>query len=141
MRTTCAAPWRRCCARPVPLHKNGTASRRGRYGAGKVDGKDIPAYLDEPGVEASRHTETWAEMTVVIDNWRWAGVPFVLSSGKAMGDACQDILVTFKDVPHLPGGLTGVTGPSQLRISLETPAPGPRPDDQRRRESVRAGAG
>jgi glucose-6-phosphate 1-dehydrogenase len=104
-----------------PLHKNGTASRRGRYGPGKAGRKEVLAYLAEPGVDASRHTETWAEMTVVIDNWRWAGVPFVLSSGKAMGDACQDVLVTFKPVPHLPTGLTGVTGPSQLRLSLKPP--------------------
>ncbi len=81
----------------------------------------MPAYIDEPGVDAARLTETWAELTVVIDNWRWAGVPFVLSSGKAMGDAYQDIIVTFKDVPHLPTGFTGAPGPSQLRLSLRPP--------------------
>jgi glucose-6-phosphate 1-dehydrogenase len=57
----------------------------------------------------------------VIDNWRWAGVPFTLSSGKALGDTRQDVIVTFKKVPHLPTGFTGLTGPSQLRLSLKPP--------------------
>lgn len=104
-----------------PMHKNGTASRRGRYGAGTVAGAAIPAYVDEPGVDPSRGTETYAEMTVVIDNWRWAGVPFTLVSGKALGDARQEIIVTFKGVPHLPTGFRGVPGPSQLRLSVKPP--------------------
>ncbi len=58
-------------------------------------------------------------MTLAIDNWRWAGVPFILRSGKALGDTRQDILVTFKPVPHLPTGLAGVQDPTCLRISLK----------------------
>jgi glucose-6-phosphate 1-dehydrogenase len=99
--------------------KNGTSSRRARYVAGKIDGRELLAYADEPGVDPARKTETLAEITLAIDNWRWAGVPFVLRSGKALGDSRQDIIVTFKDVPHLPKGLTGVPGPSCLRISLK----------------------
>ena len=102
-----------------PKHKNGTSSRRARYGAGTVDGRGLPAYVDENGVDPSRGTETLAEVTLEIDNWRWAGVPFVLRTGKALGDARQDILIVFKEVPHLPTGLTGVPGPSCLRISLK----------------------
>jgi glucose-6-phosphate 1-dehydrogenase len=102
-----------------PLRKNGTASRRARYGAGRIGSRDLVAYVDEAGVEPQRHTETLAEVSLVIDNWRWAGVPITLRSGKALGRARQDILVRFKDVPHLPTGLTGVTGPSCLRISMK----------------------
>lgn len=102
-----------------PWHKNGTSSRRARYGAGRIDGKRLPAYEDEKGVDPHRKTETLAEVTLAIDNWRWAGVPFIVRSGKALADDRQDIIVTFKNVPHLPHGLTGVPGPSRLRVSLK----------------------
>ena len=64
------------------------------------------------------NTETLAEVTFEVENWRWAGVPFVLRSGKALGDTRKEIVITFKDVPHLPGGFTGPPGRSQLRIGL-----------------------
>jgi glucose-6-phosphate 1-dehydrogenase len=93
-------------------------SRRARYAAGKIDGKAILPYVKEEGVDPERDTETLAEVTLAIDNWRWAGVPFVLRSGKALAHKRQEIVVTFKDVPHLPTGLTGHQSPAQLRISL-----------------------
>jgi glucose-6-phosphate 1-dehydrogenase len=99
--------------------KNGTSSRRARYEAGTIGGRRLPAYVEEAGVDAARGTETLAEVTLEIDNWRWAGVPFVLRTGKALGDTRQDILVVFKEVPHLPTGLRGVPGPSCLRISIK----------------------
>ncbi|MEQ1736326.1 MAG: glucose-6-phosphate dehydrogenase, partial [Rhodoglobus sp.] len=58
-------------------------------------------------------------LTLAIDNWRWAGVPFVVRSGKALGESRQEIVVVFRDVPHLPSGLKGIAGPSRLRISLK----------------------
>ena len=102
-----------------PRRKNGTSSRRARYGAGSINGRTLPAYVEETGVDPARDTETLAEVTLEIDNWRWAGVPFVLRSGKALGVGRQDVLVVFKEVPHLPTGLTGVAGPSCLRISIK----------------------
>lgn len=105
-----------------PWKKNGTSSHRARYTAGSVGGRVLPAYVDEAGVDPSRNTETFAELTLAIDNWRWSGVPFVLRSGKALGDGRQDVLVTFKEVPHLPSGLRGVAGPSCLRVSLKPAA-------------------
>src|SRR3954453_274844 len=92
------------------------SSRRARYGAGSIDGRDVPDYVAEPGVEESRNTETLAEVVVEIDNWRWAGVPFRLRSGKSIGTARKEIVVTFKPVPHLPTGLTGPCGPDRLRL-------------------------
>ena len=102
-----------------PWRKNGTSSRRARYGAGSVEGRKLPAYVDEAGVDPHRRTETLAEITLAIDNWRWAGVPFIVRSGKALAENRQDVIVTFKKVPHLPTGLTGVPGPSRLRVSLK----------------------
>lgn len=95
-----------------------SASRRARYTAGSVSGAAVPSYVDEPGVKGSSGTETLAELTLSVDNWRWAGVPFVLRSGKALSDTRKEIVVTFKDVPHLPTGFTGASGPSRLRIAL-----------------------
>ncbi|MBC7723259.1 MAG: glucose-6-phosphate dehydrogenase [Burkholderiaceae bacterium] len=95
-----------------------SASRHARYAAGTVEGRSLPAYADEPGVDPARGTETLAEVTLAVENWRWAGVPFVLRSGKALADTRKEIIVTFKEVPHLPDGLTGREEPSRLRISL-----------------------
>jgi glucose-6-phosphate 1-dehydrogenase len=94
------------------------ASRRARYTAGKVGDRSIPSYVKEEGVDPSRDTETLVEVTLGVENWRWAGVPFLLRSGKALGAKRQEIVVTFKDVPHLPTGLSGHPAPAQLRISL-----------------------
>jgi glucose-6-phosphate 1-dehydrogenase len=99
--------------------KKGTSSRRAHYTAGTIDGRDLPAYTAEEGVDPARGTETLAEVTLAIDNWRWAGVPFVLRSGKAIGEAKQEIIVTLRAVPHLPTGLHGPEGPAQLRISMK----------------------
>ena len=96
-----------------------TGSRRGRYTAGTVGGVELGSYVKQPGVDQARATETLAEIVFAVDNWRWAGVPFVLRSGKALTDNRKDIVITFKDVPHLPTGMTGHGDPSQLRISLD----------------------
>jgi len=99
--------------------KDGTSSHRGRYTAGTIAGRELPAYTDEQGVDPELGTETLAEVVLAVDNWRWAGVPFVLRSGKAIGAARQEIVVTLRDVPHLPVGLHGPKGPVQLRISMK----------------------
>jgi glucose-6-phosphate 1-dehydrogenase len=96
-----------------------TQSRRGRYTAGQVGGEKLGSYLAQPGVDPDRATETLAEIAFAVDNWRWAGVPFVLRSGKALQDARKDIVITFRPVPHLPTGITGRDVPSQLRIALD----------------------
>jgi glucose-6-phosphate 1-dehydrogenase len=101
-----------------PWLANGTASRRARYTAGKVGRRTLPAYTSENGVDPKLMTETLAEMTVAIDTWRWAGVPFTLRSGKAIGEARQEIVVTFRDVPHLPIGFSGPSRKAQLRIGI-----------------------
>jgi len=94
------------------------SSRRARYTAGTVEGEKVPSYVKEPGVDPDRETETLAEVTFQIDTWRWAGVPFTLRSGKALGERRREIVVTFKPAPHIPTGLTGVKEPTKLRIML-----------------------
>jgi glucose-6-phosphate 1-dehydrogenase len=94
------------------------ASRRAVYTAGTIDGKELPSYQDEKGVEASRGTETLAEISVEVDNARWAGVPFTLRSGKALGASRKEVLITFKPVPRLPSGLVGRPKTDTLRIVL-----------------------
>lgn len=95
-----------------------TSSRRARYTAGTIGGRKLPAYVKEPGVDPKNHTETLTEVVLGVDNWRWAGVPFTLRSGKALERARKEIIVTFKEVPHLPIGFRGKPGPAALRISL-----------------------
>ncbi|MET0784219.1 MAG: glucose-6-phosphate dehydrogenase [Leifsonia flava] len=104
-----------------PWKHDGTASRRARYTAGDVDGRELPSYLQEPGVDRTRGTETLGEMAVAIDNWRWAGVPFILRSGKAIGSPRQEIVITLKPVPHLPNGFTGPKRDARIRIGLNPP--------------------
>lgn len=94
------------------------AGRRAVYTAGTIDGRKLPSYDDEDGVDPELGTETLASLTVSVQNWRWAGVPFTLRSGKALADKQQEIVVTFKEVPHRPHGFTGTTPPARLRIGL-----------------------
>jgi glucose-6-phosphate 1-dehydrogenase len=74
-------------------------------------------YVDEEGVDPSLETETFAELTLVIDSWRWAGVPFVLRSGKALARDRREIAVHFKPVPHLAFG-AGDPAPNVLRLQM-----------------------
>ncbi len=91
---------------------------RARYTAGTVDGRDLPDYAREDGVDPDRGTETYAEYTVTIENWRWAGVPFRLRTGKALGSDRQEIAIWFKPVPHLPFG-NGRPQPDVLRLRFD----------------------
>ena len=94
------------------------AGRQARYTRGSIDGRDVPDYTAEPGVDPARNTETLAELLVEIDNWRWAGVPFRLRSGKALRERRKEVLVTFKPLPHLPTGMRGQALPDRLRLSM-----------------------
>ena len=72
---------------------------RAQYGPGVIQGKDFPAYREEPNVAANSPTETYVAMKLTIDNWRWAGVPFYLRTGKALGAKRSEILIQFKQAP------------------------------------------
>jgi len=94
------------------------AGRRARYTSGSLKGREIPDYVDEPGVDPARNTETLAELTVQVDNWRWNGVPFRLRSGKALARLRKEVVITFKPVPHLPTGLLGHAPPDRIRLFM-----------------------
>ena len=73
-------------------------SARGQYKAGVVEGKSVPSYTDEKGGESG--TETFVALRVDIDNWRWAGVPFFLRTGKRLPERRTQIDIQFKPLPH-----------------------------------------
>ena len=91
---------------------------RARYGPGKIGERVIPAYVEEEGVDPARETETFAQVTLMIDNLRWAGVPFVLRTGKALASNRGEIAVHFKPVPHLPFQRAADPRPNVLRLQL-----------------------
>ncbi len=72
---------------------------RGQYTAGSVKGKGVVAYRDAPGVAAQSVTETYVAMRLMIDNWRWAGVPFYLRTGKALAARKTEIAIKFRSAP------------------------------------------
>jgi glucose-6-phosphate 1-dehydrogenase len=93
-------------------------SLRARYGPGRVGDRELPAYVDEEGVDPGRDTETFAEVTLRVDNWRWADVPFILRTGKAIGQDKREIVVRYRDVPHLAFGADYQPMPNLLRLEL-----------------------
>ncbi|MFT8210187.1 MAG: glucose-6-phosphate dehydrogenase [Symbiopectobacterium sp.] len=70
---------------------------RGQYTGGFVQGHKVPGYLEEEGANKSSNTETFVAIRVDIDNWRWAGVPFYLSTGKRLPTKCSEVVVYFKN--------------------------------------------
>ncbi len=75
------------------------AAVRGQYDAGKLRGEEVPAYRAEPGVDPHSTTETYIAIRFGIDNWRWAGVPFYIRTGKRMAIRKTEIVVHFKQAP------------------------------------------
>ena len=81
---------------------------RGQYGAGMVLGRPCPAYRDEPDVSPTSPAETFVALRLAIDNWRWAGVPFYLRTGKHLAQRLTEIAIQFKQAPFAPFGNTPV---------------------------------
>jgi glucose-6-phosphate 1-dehydrogenase len=73
---------------------------RAQYEAGTVGSKSVVGYLDEPDVSSDSRTETYVALRLMIDNWRWAGVPFFLRTGKHLAKRMTEIVIQFKGVPH-----------------------------------------
>ena len=72
----------------------------GQYSAGTIGDKKVPAYRNEPGVNPHSLIPTFAMMKVYLDNWRWQGVPFYLTSGKRLAKKLTEITIQFKEIPH-----------------------------------------
>jgi glucose-6-phosphate 1-dehydrogenase len=95
------------------------ATVRGQYRAGVCGSAAVPGYADETGLEDSR-TETFVALRVAIANWRWAGVPFYLRTGKRLAQRVSEIVIAFRSVPHSPfGNVGGALSPNKLVIRLQ----------------------
>jgi glucose-6-phosphate 1-dehydrogenase len=94
-------------------------TRRARYTSGEIAGVPVPAYVDEEGVDPAHRTETFAEVDLEVDNWRWHDTLFRLRTGKALGRERKEVAVHFRPVPHLPRGVSGEPAPNVLRFGLE----------------------
>jgi len=79
---------------------------RGQYERGMLDGRVVPGYHDEKDVALNSRTETYIAAKLTVDNWRWAGVPFYLRTGKRLAKRVSEIAIEFRRAPHmfLPGG-------------------------------------
>ena len=105
--------------RPIRSAEAGVMTVRGRYTAGKIDGKEVPGYLEEKGVARDSRTETFVAMKLLIDNWRWSGVPFYLRTGKRLPRRASSIIVRFKDVPQILFNREGLLTPNRLTVRLQ----------------------
>jgi len=87
--------------RPFDLEMVAQSVVRGQYAPGQLDGKPLPGYREEPGVSATSRTETFVAARLLIDNWRWAGVPFYLRTGKRLAKRSTEIMIQFRCAPHI----------------------------------------
>jgi len=78
-----------------------TQAVRGQYGAGVVGGKDVDAYRNSPPVDPHSNTETFVALKLAIDNWRWAGVPFYIRTGKCLPKRVTEVAIQFKHAPFI----------------------------------------
>jgi glucose-6-phosphate 1-dehydrogenase len=104
---------------PIDATNAAQLSVRGQYRAGAADARAVPGYLDEVGDPRSR-TETFVALKAEVRNWRWAGVPFYLRTGKRLTQRVSEIVVTFRAIPHsIFAGISGPILPNQLVLRLQ----------------------
>jgi glucose-6-phosphate 1-dehydrogenase len=95
-------------------------SARGQYAPGAINGKPVIGYRQEPDVDPQSNTETFASVRLFVENWRWAGVPFYLRSGKRLAKKMSEIAVTFKPIPHrIYGERTDTIEPNVLVMKIQ----------------------
>jgi glucose-6-phosphate 1-dehydrogenase len=106
---------------PPRPERVGEMSVRGQYGPGVIAGQPVLGYLDEPGVAPDSRTETYTALRLEISNWRWAGVPFYLRTGKRLARKLTEIAVTLRPVPHLAFQSEGSLGvqPNQIILTVQ----------------------
>jgi glucose-6-phosphate 1-dehydrogenase len=125
--------------RPPRPEQVAASTVRGQYGAGAASGKPVPGYLEEKGVASESRTETYVAHRLLIDNWRWAGVPFYLRAGKRLPKRVTEVALRFRDVPHrlfragpddriVPNTLVLRIQPQEgISLKFDAKVPGPRP--------------
>jgi len=94
---------------------------RAQYARGVVGGEEVPGYREEPGVAPDSQTETFVAAKLTIDNWRWAGVPFYVRTGKRLARRVTEVTMQFREVPHLPFAPTEARGlqPNSLLLRIQ----------------------
>jgi glucose-6-phosphate 1-dehydrogenase len=106
--------------RPFPTKEIDDWAVRGQYGPGVVNGKRVPGYREEPNIDPQSTTPTYAALKIAIDNWRWAGVPFYLRSGKRLAKRVTEVAIEFKGVPHrFFHKASGELLPNVLRLHIQ----------------------
>jgi glucose-6-phosphate 1-dehydrogenase len=105
---------------PTP-EEVGDIAVRAQYSEGESGGEHVVGYLQEEGVRPDSNTETYAALRLEVDNWRWAGVPFYVRTGKRLARKVTEIAITLKPVPHLAFSQEGSLGvrPNQLILSVQ----------------------
>jgi glucose-6-phosphate 1-dehydrogenase len=103
--------------KPFDSHSVARDVVRGQYRNGMVEGQSVKGYLEEDKVPAGSHTETFVALRCEIRNWRWAGVPFYLRTGKRLAQRQSEIVVNFKPTPHTI--FPGHHAPNRLVIKLQ----------------------
>ncbi|WP_374764706.1 glucose-6-phosphate dehydrogenase [Yunchengibacter salinarum] len=93
---------------------------RAQYGSGAVNGQAVPGYMEDLELEGESDTESFVAIKTHIENWRWAGVPFYLRTGKRLPDRFAEIVIQFKDVPHSPNAAWGTDmAPNRFIIRMQ----------------------
>ena len=107
--------------RPIAHDAVPEFAARGQYGEGWIQGTQMPAYRDEPGVDRRSNTETYAALKLYVDNWRWQGVPFYMRTGKRMAADVSEISISFRDVPHraFPASVGLNAQPARLVVQMQ----------------------
>lgn len=91
---------------------------RGQYTAGAIGGVEVPGYREEPDVAADSQTETFVAARLAVENWRWAGVPFFLRTGKRLRTRSTMVTVVFHDAPHMLFEESGLGAPEANHITI-----------------------
>jgi glucose-6-phosphate 1-dehydrogenase len=106
--------------KPIDPRDISRVAVRGQYHAGVIKGASVPGYATEKGVRPDSRTDTFVALKVEIENWRWAGVPFFLRTGKRLADRVAEIVVNFRPVPHSALGANALrAGANRLVIRLQ----------------------
>lgn len=105
--------------RPIRPGEARTLTVRARYSPGIVEGEPVRGYLEEQGISPRSRTETFVALKLFIDNWRWAGVPFYVRTGKRMPARESLICVQFKDVPQILFNRVAQLPPNALTIRIQ----------------------
>jgi len=97
-----------------------THAVKGQYGPSQIGGSAVPGFRQEPGVAADAQTDTYAAVTVFVENWRWAGVPFYIRTGKRLPKRVTDIAIQFNQAPlSIFEGETGQQWPNLLVVRIQ----------------------